>query len=82
MLRLGIANLHALPVEVVGIGPRDAEPVPCGPILLPPRSRDEPLTEQVVEIPYRASSDDKLLLHIKLVGMPKAVLVPVKGLVR
>lgn len=81
-LRLGIANLHALPVEVVGIGPRDADPVPCGPVLLPPRSKDDPLTEVVLEIPYNASTEDKPMLHIKLVGLPKALLVPVKGLVR
>ena len=79
-LRLGLANLHALPVEVVGIGPRDAEPVPCGPILLPPRGRDEPLIEQVVEVPYLAKTDGRPILHIKLVGLQQAVLVPVKGI--
>lgn len=78
-LRLGLANLHALPVEVVGLGPRDAEPVPCGPILLPPRNREEPLIEQVVEVPYLAKTDGRPILHLKLVGLQRSVLVPVKG---
>ncbi|MEO8069246.1 MAG: hypothetical protein ABI599_16225 [Flavobacteriales bacterium] len=79
MLRLGVANMHALPVEVVGIGARDTEPVPCGPILLPPRGREEPLIEEVVEVPFVMGSVGRPMLHIKLVGLPHVVLVPVKG---
>lgn len=76
-IRLAIANLHALPVEVVSIGLRDARPVPCGPVLLPPRSRDTPLIEQEVELPFSGSGVP--VLHIRLVGLTTEVLVPVKG---
>lgn len=76
-IRLAIANLHALPVEVVAIGLRDAQPVPCGPVLLPPRSRDLPLVEQEIELPF--SGTGVPVLHIRLVGLAQEVLVPVKG---
>lgn len=76
-LRLAIANLHSLPVEVVAIGLRDAQPVPCGPVLLPPRSRDTPLIEQEVELPFSGAGVP--VLHIRLVGLAHEVLVPVKG---
>lgn len=76
-IRLAIANLHALPVEVVAIGLRDAQPVPCGPVLLPPRSRDMPLIEQEIELPF--SGTGVPVLHIRLVGLTTEVLVPIKG---
>ena len=78
MLRLALANIHSLPVEVIGIGLRNTEPVPCGPILLQPRSRTEPLIEQVVEVPFVLADGGRPVLHLKLVGLRQAVLVPVK----
>lgn len=76
-IRLAVANLHALPLEIIAIGRRDTEPGPYGPVMLVPRSRDSPIVEQEIEIPY--SGPGLPVLHLRLVGLDHEVLVPVKN---